>query len=239
MHGTSLVARAFVMAEMAFKDGEIMEQDFKRFTSEVVGALDGKTSEQRGSERMSEILDETLGPPPLRAGEDDTSKIQPSVGWPGELPELNGHECHVRLVYTATGFALVRQDDGTEITERRSLNQKDLENVQADDWGNCRYVNLRTRDGEIVSCLIVGEDHEIIGSPRAFWWALAKVTVKMADVRASGVLMSVRALAHVHNAARAMWDKVLERSRSIEELRHMPPGQTCLAVADLLLSQHT
>lgn len=116
----------------------------------------------------------------------------------------------------------MRLDDGREITERRSLTQADLEKVNREDWENCRYVNLHTRGGEIVSCLIVGADSEIIGSPRAFWWALAKVTAKMTDVSASGIRMSVHALARVHAEARAMWDIVVERSRSIEELREEP-----------------
>jgi hypothetical protein len=104
----------------------------------------------------------------------------------------------------------------------RSLTQQDLEKIKQEDWEDCRYVNLRSRGGEIVSCIIVGEDSEIIGSPRAFWWALAKVSVKMTDVRASGVRMSVYALARVHAEARAMWDAVIGRSRSIEELREEP-----------------
>jgi len=73
---------------------------------------------------------------------------------------------------TGTGYfprpALRRLDDGREITERRSLTQADLEKVKREDWENCRYVNLHTRGGEIVSCLIVGAENEIIGSPRAF-----------------------------------------------------------------------
>jgi len=143
-------------------------------------------------------------------------------GWSGELPELNGTECKVRITFTATGFALVRKDDGTEIIERRSLSQQDIEKVKREDWEDCRYVNLRTRGGEIVSCLIVGKDSEIIGSPRAFWWALAKVSVKMTDVNACGVRMSVHALARLHTEARAMWESVIARSRSIEELRDEP-----------------
>jgi hypothetical protein len=222
MGGTSLVALAFIMAEIATKDGEVTESQFKNFTSEIIGALDGKSYEERSSERVRDVLDETLGPPPLRDGEDDASAVYPSQRILTELPDFNGTECQVRIVFTATGFALVRKNDGLEIVERRSLTQEDLQKVKREDWGNCRYVNLRTRSGEIVTCIIVGEDSEIIGSPRAFWWALAKVSVKMTDVSASGVRMSVHALARVHTEARAMWDAVIERSRSIEELREEP-----------------
>jgi hypothetical protein len=222
LRGTSLAALALVMAEIAMKDKEISEDHFKDFVSEVTGALDDKNFSQRSSERIHHILDETLGPPPLPDGEDDTSKILPSQRLSVDIPDLNGTECKVRIVFTSTGFALVRKDDGLEIVERRSLTQQDLEKVKREDWEDCRYVNLRTRSGEIVSCLIVGEESEIIGSPRAFWWALAKVTVRMTDVRASGVRMSVRGLARIHAEARAMWNVVIERSASIKQLREEP-----------------
>jgi hypothetical protein len=139
-----------------------------------------------------------------------------------DLSDLNGTECKVRLIFTASGIAMVRQEDNTEIVERRSLTQGDLQKVKREDWENCRYVNLHARGGEIVSCLIVGEDSEIVGSPRAFWWALAKVSVQMTDVKASSARMSAHALARIHTEARAMWDTVIERSRSIEELRDEP-----------------
>jgi hypothetical protein len=221
MSGTSLAALALVMAEIDLNSGEITEDHFKSFTSEINGALRGKNFDQRSSERLSNILDETLGPPPLRDGGDDPSAIIPSQRW-SDLPALNGTEIKVRIVFTPTGFALVRKDDGSEIVERRSLTQQDLGKVKQENWEDCRYVNLRTRSGEIVSCLIVGDDAEIIGSPRAFWWALAQVSAKMTDVRACGMRMSVHALARVHTEARAMWDAVIERSGSIEELRDEP-----------------
>jgi hypothetical protein len=220
--GTAMAALAFIMAETELNKGGITEDQFKSFMSEVWGALEGKDADQRSSERVRDIIDETLGPPPLRDGDDDNSAVYPSQHILVDMPEFNGTECKVRIVYTATGFALVQKEDNVEIRERRSLTQEDLEKVKREDWDNCRYVNLHTRGGEIVSCLIVGEDSEIIGSPRAFWWALAKVSVKMTDVSASGVRMSVHALARIHTEARAMWDTVVERSRSIEELREEP-----------------
>jgi len=222
MGGTTLVALAFVMADISRKNGEITDNQLKSFTSEVLGALQGKDADQRSSERIRDILDDTLGSPPLTAGENDTSEIFPSAGWNGDIGELNGMECKVSIVYTATGYALVSKDDGREITERRTLTQADLEQVPRESWDECRFVNLHARDGEIVSCLIHGPDSEVIGNRRAFWWALAKVVVKMTDVKAGGSRMSVHGLAYVHNAARGMWDTVVERARSIEELREEP-----------------
>jgi hypothetical protein len=218
----SLAALALVMADIDLKNGEITEEDFKDFASEISGGLQGKNFSQRSYERTRDTLDEVLGPPPLRDGEDDVSDILPNQRYHGDLPAFNGTECKVRITFTPTGFALIRKDDGVEIVERRSLPQKDIEKVPREDWDNCRFVNLRTRSGEVVSCLIVGEESEVIGSKRAFWWALAKVTVRMTDVHASDLRMSVHALARVHAEARAMWDAVIERSSSIEELREEP-----------------
>lgn len=220
--GTSFVALAMVVAEAQTNRGEVTDKQFKTFMSEVFGALEGKSRQERSSERMHSILDETLGPPPLTAGDDDTSEVYPSTGGNGELGDLNGIECKVRIVYTVTGYALVRLDDGRQITERRSLTQADIEQVPRESWEDCRFVNLHTRSGEIVSCLIYGSDNEVLGDRRAFWWALAKVIVNMTDVKAGSTRMSLHGLAVVHTAARGMWDTVVERAGSIEELRDEP-----------------
>ncbi len=222
MSGTSLAALALVMAEIEFKNGEVTEDDFKNFASEINGALQGKDFAQRSYERTRDTMDEVLGPPPLRDGEDDKSDILPTQRYLDDLPPFNGTECKVRIEFTPTGFALIRKDDGVEIVERRSLAQADIEKVRREDWDDCRFVNVRTRSGEIVSCLIVGDESEVIGSKRAFWWALAKVTVRMTDVHASDLRMSVHALARVHVEARSMWDEVVKRSSSIDELREEP-----------------
>jgi hypothetical protein len=220
--GTSLAALAIVMADVELKNSEITQGNFDDFISEIRGSLQGKNFAQRSYERTRDAIDEAIGPPPLRDGDDDTSDILPSQRYLGDLPVFNGTECKVRIAYTATGFALIRKDDGLAIVERRSLTQSDIEKVPQEKWDDCRFVNLRTRSGEIVSCLIVGKDSEVIGSKRAFWWALAEVTVKMTDVHASDLRMSVHALARVHAEARGMWDTVIERSTSIYELREEP-----------------
>jgi hypothetical protein len=220
--GASLAASALMMADLWLRQQEVAEDDFKNFASEIFGALEGKSFQQRSSERIRDTLDETLGPPPLLDGDGDTSALIPSQRRSANEPRWSATECKVRIVPTATGFALVRLDNRMEITERRSLTQSDLEKVSQEDWENGRYVNLRTRGGEIVSCLIVGENSEIVGSHRAFWWALAEVTARMLDVRVSSLRMSVHALAHVHAEARAMWNSVIKQSGSIEQLREEP-----------------
>jgi hypothetical protein len=220
--GTSLAALALVMANIEFNNGEITQDDLDDFVSEIRGSLQGKNFSRRSYERMRDTMNEALGPPPLRDGDDDTSDILPTQRYLADLPDFNGTECNVSITFTATGFALISKDDGTEIIERRSLSQKDIEKVPREDWDDCRFVNLRTRSGEIVSCLIVGKGSEVFGSKRAFWWALAKVSVRMTDVHASDLRMSVHALARVHAEARAMWNAVIKQSSSIDQLREEP-----------------
>lgn len=222
LHGTSLAAVAFLMADQSFKSGDITENQFDNFKSELLGSLQGKTFAQRSEERVRDAIDSTIGPPPLLEGPNDNTRIFPSQRAPYDDPELNGVEWDVELVPTATGLAIVRREDGKEVTQRRSLTQGDLQSVPGADRGKCRFVNIRTRSGEIESCLMYGADNEVVGSRRAFWWALAKVTVKMTDAKASGMRMSERALARVHSDAREVWDAVIKRVGSIDNLRDEP-----------------
>src|ERR1700691_5919465 len=112
------------------RKGEVAEEDFKNFVSEINGALRGKDFAQRSYERTRDTLDEVLGPPPLRDGEDDKSDILPTQRFLDDLPPFNGTECKVRIEFTPIGFALIRKDNGVEIVERRSLAQADIEKVR-------------------------------------------------------------------------------------------------------------
>lgn len=222
LHGTSLAALAVVMAEASLKANEITDDQFNTFRSEILGSLEGKSFADRSQDRIRDVLDETIGPPPLLDGPDDNSRIYPSQRTAYNDPELNGVEWKVQIVPTATGLAIVRLEDGKEVTQRRSLTQEDLGAVPREDRGECRFVNLHTRSGEIETCLIYGRGSNVVGSKRAFWWALAKVTTKMTDVKASGLRMSERGLARVHADAREVWDAVIKRSGSIDDLRDEP-----------------
>src|SRR5258708_11006683 len=65
MGGTSLAALALVMAEIELKNGEVTEDDFKNFASEISGALQGKNFSERSYERTRDTIVEVLGPPQL------------------------------------------------------------------------------------------------------------------------------------------------------------------------------
>jgi hypothetical protein len=112
------------------------------------------------------LLDKVL--PDLREG-DQGPLLPRRSGDFSELPPLAGIEVKVKLVPTPTGIALISEDDGKQITERRTLSQEDLQKIPR-GLGVYRFINLRARSGEIYSCIIAGEDTQVFGNMRAFWW---------------------------------------------------------------------
>jgi hypothetical protein len=70
MPGTCLAALALAMARLALDEREITEDQFKHLASEVIGALDGKSREQRSAERIGNTLIECTGVQPLTVGAD-------------------------------------------------------------------------------------------------------------------------------------------------------------------------
>lgn len=188
------------------------------FNGEIFGALAGKSSQQRESERLSTIIHESFNLPALREG-DDGPLLPPDIG-SSELPALSGVEIKVRLVPTATGIILVGEDDGQQITEQRALTQDDLSKAPLDADGYT-FVNFHPPSGDLSSRIITKPDTEICGSMRAFWWSLAKSTVVTTDAKASGTRMTRAAFARVFGEARAMWDIAIKEAGSIDSMRDM------------------
>jgi hypothetical protein len=216
--GTTMIAGALVIARAELDNQQLDQSSYDMLLSEVFGALKGKSYEQRSKDRITEVLDTILPGPEMREG--DTGPLLSAQPSPTELPPLSGIDVKVRLVPTATGIALFRVDDGSQITERRTLSQQDLLKIPP-DLGTYRFVNLRSRSGEIYSCIIAGEDVQIFGNMRAFWWSLALVNVRNTDMFASMTRMTETALAYVCAAARSMWDSAIREARSIDNMRDM------------------
>lgn len=216
-HGTLMGAMALIMVERLHMDGAIEKDIYDTFISEILGALHGKSSDERASERLGRFTDELFDVPIICAGENDRTESLPSNAFV-EVPEFSGTETKVRLVRTLTGIAMIRADDGRQITEKRALKQEDLELVPH-DAGICTFVNLHTRTEGLHSCIIAGDDNEVYGSKRAFWWALARVNVVNTDRKATGHRMTQLAVAAAHTAARTMWDIAIEKAGSIDDMR--------------------
>jgi hypothetical protein len=217
LFGTILVGSAVLVAEGSLRDKEIDDDDYKMFLSEVTGALQGKSSDERSRERSVEAID-TLAPT-LQEGSQDNTRVLPSRRDLTEIdPQLSGSETRVRLMSTPTGIVLLREDDGKQVTERRALKQEDLEKIPR-DLDSYTFVNVNTRTGENVSCIVAGSESEVYGSQRAFWWSLARVNVKITAAKANDKPMTEMALARVHAEARTLWDVAVDRAGSIEDMR--------------------
>jgi hypothetical protein len=215
--GTIMLGVAIMMARTYVDDKEAEKSDYDMFASELFGALAGKSSDERSRERISAVFDEIAPPPKLTEG--DEGPFLPRVSGPSDMPPLSGTESKVTLVTTPTGIALVGED-GQQITEQRTFTQEDLQKVPR-GLDVYRFVNLRAQSGEIYSCVIAGKDAQVFGSMRAFWWSLAKVTVRMTDVNARMTRMTPTALARVHASARHMWDTAIAEAHSIDNMRDL------------------
>jgi hypothetical protein len=214
-HGTLLVGVAIITAQDILNSGEIEPSDLKLFLSEVTGSLLGKSSDVRSSERLMTVPDNMVLT--LSVGEDDKTGVLPSRRW--ELhPELSGFEADVTLVLGPAGIALIRTDNGEQITQPHSLGQDDLAKIPR-NFDSYHFVNLTTRgNGEICSCITAGPDNVVYGDRRAFWWALARENVGTTIAKANGTPMTEMAFARIHATGRGLWDEAIRRN-SIDQLR--------------------
>ncbi|MBK9520513.1 MAG: hypothetical protein IPO13_02635 [Rhodocyclaceae bacterium] len=218
MTGTRMVGLAFALAD-SFRQSKAIDQfEFDHFVSEILGTLQGKSKEQRTSERTVGILHEAFGISVILDGDDDASEVLPLQLSAIGRPDFSGIRVNVRLEDTPTGIAMLRVEDGQPITDRRNLKQEDLARVPR-DAEKCEFVNLNSRTGDNYSCIIAGDDSEVFGDGRAFWWALAEVKVVLADSKVNGQRMTANALARMHFEARTMWDIAVEQSGSIGNMR--------------------
>jgi hypothetical protein len=216
--GTVLLGNAITTAQTLVDRREVDQADYDTFVSEAFGALSGTSSRAWSSEPIVAGLDLAMSLPKL-IGQDEGPLLPRPLG-AFELPPLSGTEVQVKLVSTPAGILLVSEEDGRQITERQRLSQQDLQTVPS-ELGVYRFVNLRARSGEICSCIIAGEDAQVIGSMRAFWWSLAKLNVWMVDASARMTRMTATALADVHAAAIAMWDAAIRGAHTIDNMRNL------------------
>jgi hypothetical protein len=218
--GTVFYATAMMIAKALLDDGKVEERNYENFRSEVLGALSGKSPDERQRERVAGLFEEINPREELRADETDIAEATYKYDFPLQLEGLSGREQKVRLVRTATGIAMVDKETGAPVTERRELTQDDLEKVPSSQYETCTFVNVKSRfDERLHSCIIYGDDSEVVGSGRSFWWALARTRVWNAFFRLGRVRMTGQALALVHASARAMIDVVLKQAGSVENLR--------------------
>ncbi len=137
---------------------------------------------------------------------------------------LQGIDIKVRLAISPVGVVLKNADDGSLVSVRRSLSQDVLLQVPRDD-AVCRFVNLTTNSGEVVSCIIYGDDNRVFGDERAFWWALARVTFVTTSARVNfrTRAMGTLPLMDVCVSAQCAWEEAIKHSPIIQ-MRTLSPA---------------
>ena len=211
---TVMYAQPIFWAWVMATTGDLGQSDLINLTSEIIGALRGKSSDERLQEQFQTGIVNILF---RKIREGDDGPFLPKFDMPSrDPPPLSGTDVKVKLVNTPTGIALVRADNGQQITERRTITQEDLTKVPAGcDVYN--FINLRANSGEICSCIIAGG--EVIGDMRAFWWALANVKVVNVGNEISVTVMTAAALARVHAFACGYWNAAIKNAGSIDHMR--------------------
>jgi hypothetical protein len=190
------------------------------FGDAIVRTLLGESETQRSGEGPATAPQETPNLPTLRLDESDDSPLLPADLSAGKVPPFSGVWFNIRPKSTETGIVLLREDDGSQVIERRALTQEDLKKMPL-DAERYRFVNLQVPSGDIHSCVITEPGMEVYGSMRAFWWSLAHVTVFTTDARVDGTRMSKAAFGMVFGAARTMWDCAIKEAGSIDDMRDL------------------
>jgi hypothetical protein len=176
-----------------------------------------KQKDQQEFEKIKDSIYEVFGLVKELRLKNDTGTLFSYGNNEGDLPPLSGTQIKVNLVHAANGITMIKED-GQPVTERRSLSQEDLAKVPA-DADECHFVNFTAASGEIYSCIIAEPDAQIYGSMRAFWWSLAKMRLEGVSQAIDYTKMTELAFSHVYANARGMWDIVVERSGSIDNMR--------------------
>lgn len=183
----------------------------------MFGLFKKKQKDTEEFERIKDSIYEAFGLIKELRLENDTGPLLSFASYEKDLPQLSGVQIKVALVYAANGITMIKED-GHPVTERRSLSQEDLSKVPT-DADECHFVNFTAASGEIYSCIIAEPNAQIYGSMRAFWWSLAKMHLERISQAIEYTKMTELAFSHVYANARCMWDIVVERSGSIDDMR--------------------
>jgi hypothetical protein len=209
------IQHALICVTTLYENGIISDNTKSWFFDEIGGALDGQSSEQRASDRIRDTLSKTLHPQFIET--DDNSQYLP-VENALDMTTLSGIEYPVKVVNTPTGIVLIKESDGQQVTNRRSLTQEDLQKIPSNAY-DCIFVNLPAPNNEIYSCVVAQPDTQVFGSMRAFWWSLAKTCVETTNDIVNNTAMTEKNFQNVYNSARGMWNSAIENAGCIDNMR--------------------
>ncbi|WKW51226.1 hypothetical protein [Rhodomicrobium lacus] len=214
--GLELRLRAALTSISEMQEEKRLPEDaFERFFDDILGALHGLSADQRLRRRLTNVFENSK--PILSAGDEDMTPFMAIYYEIDGLIEHSGTQLEVDICCTPQGKMLRRRDNGEFITERRKINQGTL-NALPPDAEKYRFVNFKSRFGEIYSCVIVEPESQVFGHMRAFWWALAQVTVQTTELEVHSRRMTQMAFAQVCGYARGMWEAAVRES-SIDLMR--------------------
>jgi hypothetical protein len=155
----------------------------------------------------------------IREADDDGPYLTFDKVIDANLPVLSGSEERVCVVTDASGTYLIREIDGLPVMARHSLSHETLESIPA-DVDVCTFVNITTSTGETCSCLI--SDVQIFGDERAFYWTMARGTVRKVSAQLAYGRITKKSLVEVNIGARIFWDTIIENFGSIDAMRELP-----------------
>lgn len=219
---TNIVGWAAVIMERYSALELVDESVIGRYFDYVRGVLDGLSDEEIDAEELGNILHEGLGLPTVTLGDDDRSRILPTLPSPSDPPNFIGRSVKIHIDIRGGELLLKRQSDGEVIWCSSSVKEDFLKNAPNGlHEGELAQI---PEDGIIRSCIIAGPEHNVYGDSAAFWWSFAKATVVTADVSLRAPRYSENAFDLLKIRARSIWERALEESDySVQYMRSCSP----------------
>ncbi len=183
-----------------------------------------KKIEKRTFEKQVDTIWKVFGVSQDLREQSDNGKLR-SFNVDGDITELNGFEEEVSIVRTKDGVIILKKSNGEQISN--SLLKDDVIKQIPPDVTECvfAYFIVRSKhegyDDKICSCLIDsnGSDVSVYGDRRAFWWSLAKGSLKEIFLKINNTRMTDKAFAQVRASANGVWQSAIDHDGSIEHMR--------------------
>jgi len=182
-----------------------------------------KKIEKRAFEKQVDTIWKAFGVSQDLREQGDNGKLR-SFNVDGDISELNGFEEEVSIVRTKDGVVILKKGNGEQIS--RSLLTEDVIKQIPSDVTECvfAYFIVRSKydggDDKICSCLIVnGDDVSIYGDRRAFWWSIAKGSLREIFLKINNTRMTDKSFAQVRVTANGVWQSAVDNDGSVEHMR--------------------
>jgi hypothetical protein len=177
--------------------------------------------QRRQTERAMKKLWEVFGVSQDLREENDNGALL-SFEVEDQMPSLSGFEEGVRVVRSSIGIVLIKESDGTPISDGLAPSQEKLRKIPAEiDEVDFAYFIVKDKyggDDEIRSC-VVDRSGQHYGDARAFWWSLAKKEAYWKSKAINATRMTKKSLSQVIAIANGTWESVVDHSGPIDMMR--------------------